>query len=177
MRKLVVIPFLALAALPAIALGGTTPADRAKATADCAAQLSAMGAATFQQTYGPHGNAHSAMAKCIARFSLIENTNVKNAAKDCRAEQSQMSAADFAKKYNANANGHNAFGKCVSTKAKAQSKADVKATVGAAKACKAERKDPNFASAHGGQSFAQFYGKGGANAFGQCVKTKQAHTQ
>ena len=171
MRKLVVIPFLALAALPAVALG-SSPADRARATADCAAQLSAMGAPTFQQTYGPNGNARSAMAKCIARFSLIENANVKNAAKDCRTEQSQMSAADFAKKYNANANGHNAFGKCVSTKAKAESKADVQATVGAAKACKAERKDPNFASAHGGQSFAQFYDKGSANAFGQCVKAK-----
>ena len=59
-----------------------------------------------------------------------------------------------------------------STKAKAESKADVQATVGAAQACKAERKDPNFAAAHNGQSFAQFYGKGSANAFGQCVKTK-----
>jgi hypothetical protein len=178
-RRLIVIPLLALAAVPAIALGQTTPADRAKATADCAALLTSMGAATFQQTYAPKGSARAAMAKCIARFSLIENQNVKNAAKDCRTEQSQMSAADFAKKYNANANGHNAFGKCVSTKAKTQSKADVQATVNAAKACKAERRDPNFASAHGGQTFVQFYGKGSANAFGQCVKTKAktGHTQ
>jgi hypothetical protein len=173
MRRLIVIPFVALAAVPALAHGQNTPADRAKATADCQTQLAAMGAAAFQQTYAPNGSARAAMAKCVARFSLIENQNVKNAAKDCRTEQSQMSAADFAKKYGTNGNGHNAFGKCVSSKAKAQSKADVQATVNAAKACKAERNDPNFASSHGGKTFSQFYGKG---AFGKCVKAKKGHT-
>ena len=173
MRKLLVIPFVALAAVPALAHGQNTPADRAKATADCTAQLNAMGAATFKATYAPNGSARAAGAKCVARFSLIENQNVKNAAKDCRTEQSQMSAADFAKKYGTNGNGHNAFGKCVSSKAKAQSRADVQETVNAAKACKAERRDPNFAASHGGKTFSQFYGKG---AFGACVKAKKGHT-
>jgi hypothetical protein len=170
MRRVILIPLLALAAIPAVALG--QPPAAGKAGADCTAQLTAMGAATFKQTYSPHGSARSAMAKCVARFTLIENQNVNNAAKACRTEQSQMTADDFAKKYNANANGRNAFGKCVSSKAKQASTADVKATIGAAKACKAERNDANFASAHGGQSFAQFYGHGKANAFGKCVSAK-----
>jgi hypothetical protein len=127
---------------------------------------------TFQQLYSPKGSAQSAFAKCFARFSLIENQNIKNAAKDSRLEQSQMTAEAFATKYHANANGKNAFGKCVSSHAKSGSKEDVKATVGAAKACKAERSDANFAAAHNGQSFAQFYGKGSANAFGKCVSAK-----
>jgi hypothetical protein len=43
-----------------------------------------------------------------------------------------------------------------------------------AKLCKAERADANFASTHGGKTFAQFYGvnKNGKNAFGKCVKAK-----
>ena len=179
MRKLIVISFLALAAIPAIALAEDTPTNRAQAKTDCTTQKNSLGAATFQQLYSPKGSAQSAFAKCVARFSLIENQNVNNAAKDCRTEQSTMTAEAFATKYHANANGKNAFGKCVSSKAKAESKDDVQATIGAAKACKAERNDAGFAAAHGGQSFAQFYGKGSANAFGKCVsgKSKEAEQQ
>jgi len=172
MRKLIVVSLLVLAAIPAIALAETTPADKTQAKADCTAQKASLGATTFQQLHSPKGSAQSAFAKCVARFSLIENQNVKNAAKDCRTEQSTMTAEAFATKYHANANGKNAFGKCVSTNAKAASKDDVQTTIGSAKACKAERKDANFAAAHNGQTFAQFYGKGSANAFGKCVSAK-----
>jgi hypothetical protein len=170
MRSIVLISLLAFAAIPTVALG--QPPAAGKAGTDCTTQLTAIGAATFKATYAPHGSARSAMARCVARFTLIENQNVDNAAKACRTEQSQMAAADFAKKYNSNANGHNAFGKCVSTKAKRESRADVEATIGAAQACKAERRSADFASTHNGQSFAQFYGNGKANAFGKCVAAK-----
>jgi hypothetical protein len=52
----------------------------------------------------------------------------------------------------------------------------------AAKECKAERADANFAGSHGGKTFEQFYGtngdngkgagKGNGNAFGKCVSSK-----
>ena len=40
--------------------------------------------------------------------------------------------------------------------------------------CKAERADANFASTHGGKTFAQFYGanKNGKTPFGKCVSAK-----
>lgn len=48
----------------------------------------------------------------------------------------------------------------------------------AAKTCKSQRSDPNFAATHGGKTFQQFYGTNGgnangagANAFGMCVST------
>ena len=175
MRTFMLIPVLALAAVPAVALG--QPPAGGGAAGDCKAQLAAMGPATFKATYAPHGNGRSAMARCRARFRLIENQSVQNAAKACRTEQSQMSADAFAAKYGTNRNGRNAFGKCVSSKAKNGATEEVHATIGAAKACKAERKDPDFAGAHNGKTFAEFYGKGRKNAFGKCVAAKAAHAE
>lgn len=44
----------------------------------------------------------------------------------------------------------------------------------AAMECKLEQADPAFAGAHGGETFAQFYGTNanGKNAFGKCVSSK-----
>ena len=44
----------------------------------------------------------------------------------------------------------------------------------AAKECKAERADEDFAATHEGKSFDEFYGtnKNGKNAYGKCVSTK-----
>jgi hypothetical protein len=44
----------------------------------------------------------------------------------------------------------------------------------AAMECKAEQADANFAGAHGGETFAEFYGTNpnGKNAFGKCVSSK-----
>ena len=48
----------------------------------------------------------------------------------------------------------------------------------AAKTCKAQQADPNFASSHDGKTFDQLYGtntgngKGGGNAFGKCVSAQ-----
>ncbi|MEJ7569775.1 MAG: hypothetical protein WKF41_16105 [Gaiellaceae bacterium] len=66
------------------------------------------------------------------------------------------------------------FGACIS-KQQAQQDAN---TANAAKLCKAELADPNFAAGHGGKSFAQYYAttsanvKGNGNAFGKCVAQK-----
>jgi hypothetical protein len=59
------------------------------------------------------------------------------------------------------------FGKCVSSHAKAAKDA----VNNAAKSCKAQQADANFATAHSGQTFAQVYGgsKNGKNAMGKCV--------
>ena len=64
---------------------------------------------------------------------------------------------------------------CVATQ-KAQNDKNV---VNAAKACIGERDDANFAGAHAGKTFDQFYGtstsgkgKGDGNAFGKCVSSK-----
>jgi len=73
------------------------------------------------------------------------------------------------------------LGACVSAKSgQADQNAD-----NAAKLCKTEQADSNFASAHGGKTFAEFYGTSGnsngngngkgqghGNAFGKCVSSK-----
>jgi hypothetical protein len=76
------------------------------------------------------------------------------------------------------------FGACVSK----QSALQAQNTTNAAKLCKAEMADPNFASGHGGKTFDQFYGTSGSqgngngngkgNALGKCVSLKaSAKTQ
>ncbi len=75
--------------------------------------------------------------------------------------------ASFATAYGTNASKSNAFGKCVSSHAKSAKDA----ISNAAKSCKAQQADATFATAHGGQTFAQVYGgsKNGKNAMGKCV--------
>ena len=62
------------------------------------------------------------------------------------------------------------LGACVSSKAHQNGQN----TTNAAKQCKAEQADPNFASTHGGKSFSDFYGTNPnkKNAFGKCVSSK-----
>ena len=64
------------------------------------------------------------------------------------------------------------MGDCVSKQA-AQTAAN---STNAAKACKAEMADANFAASHDGKTFAQFYAsndaKGKGNAYGKCVSQK-----
>lgn len=88
----------------------------------------------------------------------------------CRAERTAMGTATFKTTYGTNQNRSNAFGKCVSHQVTEQS-ADAK---NAAKDCRAQQQDLNFAAGHGGKTFAQFYGTNanGKNAFGKCVSAK-----
>src|SRR5829696_8598024 len=85
-------------------------------------------------------------------------TDFKNAAKYCKALKS-ASGSNFASMFGTK---KNAYGKCVSQTAKKNATEDAKqekqAKANAAKQCKAERDDPNFATGegHGGKSFADF---------------------
>lgn len=91
----------------------------------------------------------------------------KSPAQWCKQERTRLGDAVFKQTYGGAAN---AFGKCVAKKAH-ESKAN---HANAAKACRAEQQDANFAAAHGGKSFDEFYGTGknAKNAFGKCVSSK-----
>ena len=91
----------------------------------------------------------------------------------CAAQKTAMTPDGFRSFYGTNANKANAWGKCVSKMAGTE--AERRST--AQSTCAAERDDVGFAAAHGGKTFAQFYGTngnghgngGGGNAFGKCV--------
>jgi hypothetical protein len=94
-----------------------------------------------------------------------------NAARACKALRASMGDALFKQTYGtAASNRRNAYGRCVSRSARAEHQNRQSAQ----SACEAERNDANFASAHGGKSFEEFYGTGPqrANAFGRCVSSK-----
>lgn len=126
-----------------------------------------MGATLFKTTYGTNKNGSNAHGKCVSKRTRSESANQSNAAKDCKAEQADPNFAanhggkTFEQFYGTNKNGNNAYGKCVSSKAKAETAADTKANVNAAKSCKAARK----------ADAAAFAAKWGTkrNAFGKCV--------
>ena len=110
-----------------------------------------------------------ALAAPVAALADAPPTPAQTAQKMCLADKASMGAS-FAT-YGTNASKSNAFGKCVSLHAKAAKDA----VTNAAKSCKAQQADPNFATAHGGKTFDQFYGsaKNGKgtpqNAMGKCV--------
>jgi len=125
--------------------------------------------------------AYPSLSACIAAGASAASESSANAAKACKAEQDGDAAAfaaahggkSFADFYGTNGNKKNAFGKCVSGKAD-ESVADSQAAeLAAASKCKAMRADPGFAAAHGGKSFADFYGTNAnkKNAFAKCVST------
>jgi hypothetical protein len=96
----------------------------------------------------------------------------KSPAQVCKSELATLGAANFRSLYSPGGSGANAMGKCVSKHAH-QAAAN---RTNAAKACKAElaMPDAEFRAAHGGMSFAEFYGKNhnDRNAFGKCVSSK-----
>jgi hypothetical protein len=108
----------------------------------------------------------AALVAPVAAFANSAPSPVSTANKLCKTTQAAMGAKLFSQTY-----GANAFGKCVSKNAHL-AQADVSS---AAKTCKAQQADANFATGHGGKTFDQFYGstsKGknaDANALGKCV--------
>jgi hypothetical protein len=108
-----------------------------------------------------------ALAAPVAAFADAPPSPAQTAQKMCAADKTAMGAATFATTYGTNASKANAFGKCVSSHAKAAKSA----VTNASKSCKAQLADANFATGHGGKTFAQFYGSGknGKNAMGKCV--------
>jgi hypothetical protein len=96
-------------------------------------------------------------------------TPTQAAAKDCATLRAKMGVAAFNQAFGT-AGTSNAFGKCVAKMAQLEQRNATSANA----LCRAEQADPNFASTHGGKTFAQFYGNGpsGRNAFGNCVSRK-----
>lgn len=78
----------------------------------------------------------------------------------CAKLQASMGAQAFAQAYPT-------FGACVSKLAPV----DQDNTAAGQATCKAQQSDANFATGHGGKTFAQYYGTGprGKDAFGRCV--------
>jgi hypothetical protein len=118
-----------------------------------------------------------ALAVAVPAAALADqptSTDQNNAAKECKALRKAMGDVNFTKAYGTNKNGKNAYGKCVSKKAREEATERSDATKNAAKQCKAEQADSNFAATHDGKTFDQFYGtnKNGNNAYGKCVSQK-----
>ena len=99
--------------------------------------------------------------------------NFKNAAKYCKALKTASGDANFKTMFGG---GNNAYGKCVSKAAKRDAAQEDQAKTNASKQCKAEaaQNPDEFKAAHGGKTFAEFYGTGknGSNAHGKCVSQK-----
>jgi len=164
-----------------------TPSDFKNAAKYCKALKAASGSNNFVSMFGTKKNAYGKCVSSTAKQQANEDAKQKkaakaSAAKECKAEREDATFAGahggktFAQFYGTGRL-ENAYGRCVSQKAKQhQSEADEEDDaeqgdrLNAAKTCRAERADSNFADTHGGKTFAQFYGTGRLeNAFGKCV--------
>jgi hypothetical protein len=107
-------------------------------------------------------------ALCVPAVSAAGTpTPAQLATKTCKSIRTQDGKQTFRQAYHS-------FAGCLKQQ-KSQSKQDL---TNAAKTCKAQRDDQNFAADHDGKTFNQYYGtnggngKGaGANAYGKCVST------
>lgn len=166
-------------AIPATA-GAEEPsqANFKNAAKYCKALKKASGEENFKAMFGGKSNAYGkCVSKAARRDAKQEDQAKTNASKQCKAEEAADPAA-FKAKYGTG-NGKNAHGKCVSQKAK-DNKADAdkqeREDVNSAEACRAEQQQnpDEFKAAHGGKTFAEFYGTNAndKNAFGKCVSQK-----
>ena len=181
-----VIVLAAVLVLPAGAVAKPNASDKRAAIAQCKSERGKSKATrrAFKAKY--HG-----FARCLHQNAAEEHAEkkaaLKNAAKQCKAERADADfpathdGKSFQEFYGTGKHGKNAYGKCVSTKARAlkakedeADKQDVAAFKNAAKECKSEADDDDFASSHDGKSFEDFYGTNHnhRNAFGKCVSGK-----
>jgi len=156
------------ALLPAAAFANpATPSDKANGARACKALKTSMGA-MFNATYGTNASKSNAMGKCVSAWTRAEHQNRHEAQAACRAEQADTNFAathdgkTFAQFYGVGKQGRNALQRCVQATQKTESAAERRATVKAAKQCKAER------GTLGTTAFTAKYGTK-ANAFGKCV--------
>ncbi|HVH51615.1 MAG TPA: hypothetical protein VM690_05685, partial [Gaiellaceae bacterium] len=110
------------------------------------------------------------LAAALAPMAALASTSDQiSAGKDCTALRAKMGATAFGQAYAS-------FSACVLRFVALEQNN----TTSANSSCQAEQADANFAAAHSGKTFTQFYGTGksGRNAFGNCVSTKaQASSQ
>jgi hypothetical protein len=116
--------------------------------------------------------AAAALSPAAALADTATAADKANGARACQALKASLGEATFKSSYGTNAAKSNAMGVCVSkwTRAEHQNRHEAET------ACKAEQADAGFAAAHGGKTFAQFYGIGkkGLNALQRCVQSKRA---
>lgn len=98
-----------------------------------------------------------------------DHADKRAAIKQCKSERGKTKATRKAFKAK-----YHSFRRCVRQNAAEEHAERAAARRSAAKECKAERSDPDFAAAHDGKTFQEFYGSGkkGRNAFGKCVSAK-----
>jgi hypothetical protein len=111
-----VVPIVALAAMPAAAMAGDQHKDKDKSNAAkaCRAERGDTDASreAFAMKYGTAKSGHkNAFGKCVSQQ--------RKARHDCREEREQLGVDAFRAKYGTEkSKGRNAFGKCVSKHAK-----------------------------------------------------------
>ena len=108
------------------------------------------------------------IAFALAPVAALATTKPAQAAsRDCTALRAKIGSVAFTQAFGG---GANAFGVCVSKLTRFEQAGLSSANT----LCRAEQADPNFAAAHGGKTFAEFYGTGAKhkNAFGNCVSRK-----
>ncbi len=110
-----------------------------------------------------------ALPAAAAAKPPAEREHQQAAHAECKAERGKTKATREAFKTN-----YKSMSRCVRENAAEEAGEEQQARTNASKECKAEAADPNFAAAHGGESFADFYGTNGngKNAHGKCVSTK-----
>jgi len=113
----------------------------------------------------------AAILPVAALADEVSPSDKANGARSCQTVKTALGEATFKATYGTNANKSNAFGKCVSK----WNQAEHQNRHAAETACKAEQADAGFAAAHGGKTFAQFYGVGkrGSNALNRCIQSKR----
>jgi hypothetical protein len=101
----------------------------------------------------------------------VEREHLQAAHAQCKTERGKTKATREAFKAK-----YHSMSRCVRQNAAEEAAEEETAHKNASKECKAEAADPGFATdpAHGGKTFAEFYGANGngKNAHGKCVSTK-----
>ena len=134
------------------------------------------GGQTFAQVYGAGKSGRNAYDRCVAlkagASSLAEVQGRLSPAQTCSAQRAQVGASTFLMLYRQSH--RTAAAVCLSQVAKAQ----LANELSAATSCRSEQADANFAAAHGGKTFGQYYGTNAnrSNAFGKCVSSKASAT-
>ena len=109
------------------------------------------------------------LATPAAATAKPDPTEKRAAKHQCKAERGKSKATREAFRAR-----YGSLGRCVSKKAAEEETENEAAHKNAAKQCKAEQADPNFAAGHQGKTFEEFYGtnKNLNNAYGKCVSAK-----
>ena len=96
----------------------------------------------------------------------VDQANMQAAHAQCKTERGNTKATREAFKAK-----YHSMSRCVRQNAAEEAAEEAAAHKNAAKECKAEAADPNFAAAHEDKTFAEFYGANGngKNAHGKCV--------